>query len=191
MINSLQNTTYRNNTVMQDTTKIFPDEDHISSSEIDFWSLTPSVRWPKSEELVYFLDILRVIIMPVILFGNGLTIVAIIRFKSLQTVTNIMVASLAFADFNIGLTASLDLAAHLTNDHNTWRTICRIKEIWEFYGICLNIGSMTCIAFERFLLITRFTLYNKYVTKQKAVAFIVGLYVYGMINFVVAFHIGR
>ena len=97
------------------------------------------------------LPISIVIVACIILLGNGLTITAIARFRSLQTLTNYFVASLASADCLLGLILFYYAAYELRVDLHTIKVACLMRYSLTFYSFASSLFSITALTVERYI----------------------------------------
>ena len=147
-------------------------------------------KWPKAYLVNYILLFPKLVVCPLIVIGNALTITVILKYQALQTVTNVMIVFLAIADFNISLTGIFDFIIEFTEDTAMLKSLCMIVEPWKFAAICLNVTSILMVAFERFVLITMNNFYKKHVTIRKGILVALLLWIYIITNIVVIYTFG-
>ena len=95
---------------------------------------------------------------PVGLLGNGLVIVSIIFSKKLRTPTNILVASLAVADFMTFTAAPILVVPAIIKGSELSLLpvlICKLLSVVIVIALGVSICSLTAIAFIRWYVITR------------------------------------
>ncbi|CAL1547237.1 unnamed protein product, partial [Lymnaea stagnalis] len=117
--------------------------------------------------------------------GNALAICAIWKTPSLRTLPNMYVASLAFADFVVGLGCVL-LALFLLPP-------TRVALFFRYINLCvlmqgLNLGMtavsvchMALISVDRFLYITRPYLYDRVLKPRRAVVVLAAIWLFGVV----------
>ena len=95
---------------------------------------------------------------PVGLLGNGLVLVSIIYSKKLRTPTNILVASLAVADFMTFIAAPILVVPAIIKGSELSLLpvrICKLLSVVIVITLGVSIWSLTAIAFIRWYVITR------------------------------------
>ncbi|CAD5117086.1 unnamed protein product [Dimorphilus gyrociliatus] len=94
----------------------------------------------------------EVLIAVLAIFGNGLVVLAIYRERTLQTVTNYLIASLAAADFAVGM---IGIPCVIVNNYGLPRHYYACLLMNSTIVVCtqISIFSLVAIAIERFLAI--------------------------------------
>lgn len=94
----------------------------------------------------------EVLIAVLAIFGNGLVIIAIYKEKTLHTVTNYLIASLAAADFTVGI---IGIPCVIVNNYGLPRNFYACLLMNSTIVVCtqISIFSLVAIAIERFLAI--------------------------------------
>ena len=102
---------------------------------------------------------IEIVLMLVILSGNGLTIVAVKRFPRLQTMTNQLLLSLCVADVMVGLAMPFHAAFFLGEKtgtrsmmHSSWFA-CVTRYVTILMPCAASILNLLLIAFDRYVAI--------------------------------------
>ncbi|CAG5116990.1 unnamed protein product [Candidula unifasciata] len=135
-----------------------------------WWSHYPSgFSWP---HIIGGASIITVIIL-IIIFGNFLVIWAIIHDRTLKTTQNLFIASLAFADFFLGL---IVIPFSLTNELiGYWLFGVIWCELYKAIDVLLctaSIMSLCLISLDRYWSITRAVHYARQRTRKRAAVMI-------------------
>nr|XP_043874518.1 trace amine-associated receptor 13c-like [Solea senegalensis] len=108
-----------------------------------------STRRPHMETTFIYCVLSCIIVLTVIL--NLLVIISISHFRQLHTTTNLLLLSLAVADFLVGL---LEMPGHLHNQ-GCWLLgdpMCVVYCFLSFLVISISVGSMVLISVDRYML---------------------------------------
>ena len=91
------------------------------------------------------------------LFGNGLTIICILRYRILHTATNLLIFSLAVSDLLVGVigipNGTILNFTHNTLTFPTWRIYCKTIQAIIACGTTSNLFNLLAIASDRFVYI--------------------------------------
>ena len=113
---------------------------------------TSSTSYPYEDNIPF--NVVKVIEGIVGTFGNVLTIIAIIRFKKLQTGSNLLLGNLAFSDLisllAVFLTVMLAFMKHIQY-YDNWIHLCYFMLYCGFLGGNTNLCGICFTAFDRFL----------------------------------------
>ncbi|XP_041369735.1 melatonin receptor type 1A-like [Gigantopelta aegis] len=123
-------------------------------------------RLTASEIRAYtFLLILEVTVVPVIVCGNLLIIVAVLRFHSLRNPSNTMIMSLAFADLMMG-GIYLPLKILLSQQPQLFvnRVSCLVNTFLSFFCVTNAMSFLSLISMERFYAVQFPFHYHSYMT---------------------------
>jgi hypothetical protein len=114
------------------------------------------------------LSIVNIVGSAMILFGNGLVIAAVSKFRSLRTNMFLFICSLAVADTWVGLSIFILTVYNLTYSFDSSDIVmCSIVQIMIVISVYCSLLNMTCIAVDRALAINRPLHYNQYMTPRK------------------------
>lgn len=135
-----------------------------------WWSHYPSgYSWP---HIIGGASIITVIIL-MIIFGNFLVIWAIIHDRTLKTTQNLFIASLAFADFFLGLVV---IPFSLTNELMGYWIFgviwCELYKAIDVLLCTASIMSLCLISLDRYWSITRAVHYARQRTRKRAAVMI-------------------
>ena len=109
----------------------------------------------------------RVIYALLAIAGNGLTIVAVTRFSSLQTSTNYLVASLAVGDLLPSLQTPVVIVHEMLSDHPYFVPICLAEKTFSIISIRANYINILWISIDRLLYIAYPLKYPLWQTDRK------------------------
>nr|XP_043904529.1 trace amine-associated receptor 13c-like isoform X2 [Solea senegalensis] len=119
---------------------------------------------PYVETMLTYTVLSCIIVLTVIL--NLLVIISISHFRQLHTTTNLLLLSLAVADFLVGL---LEMPGHLHNQ-GCWLLgdpMCAVYCFLSFLVISVSVGSMVLISIDRYIAICSPMFYTTRVTLSR------------------------
>jgi hypothetical protein len=112
---------------------------------------------PPSLTYVVSLSILLSLIAVTTLVGNLLVVIAVLTTRSLSTVTNYFIMSLAVADMLVAVFV-LPIAIYMVIYSHTWifgSIICDLWSISDMFFCTASILNLCCISLDRYFAITR------------------------------------
>ena len=130
-------------------------------------------------------------IIPVILIGNGLTIICVCRTPCLRTLSNMYIVSLAVADFLTGCFIPLNLSSlvQISKVIHFNKHFCLLLICGNLITVGVSVTTMILIAVDRYLYIVRPFDYVRLVTSQRTKVLIaLSWIVSGGLNFVPIYH---
>ncbi|XP_057677023.1 beta-2 adrenergic receptor-like [Corythoichthys intestinalis] len=126
---------------------------------------------------VVLLGAATAILVAAIVFGNMLVIGAILRFRRLQTVTNLLIASLSAADLIVGAAVvPLGYVYILSGSWQFGDFLCEFWTAMDVLCVTASIETLCVIALDRYLAITSPLRYTTLLTRGRALAAIVGVW---------------
>ncbi|XP_040913534.1 trace amine-associated receptor 13c-like [Toxotes jaculatrix] len=137
----------------------------LEEAELCFPQLNDSCRkttHPHSETTIIYTVLSSITLLTVVL--NLLVIISISHFRQLHTTTNLLLLSLAVADFLVGL---LHMPVLLLKYQGCWTLgdiICVLDEFVSFIVISVSVGSMVLISVDRYIAICDPMFYSTKVT---------------------------
>ena len=106
---------------------------------------------------------------PFILAGNLLTILSVRKFRPLQTVMNMYIVSLAFADLIVGFpTIPTYIVFFLLKDVHSIKYICLLKYVFVLIGLPASILNLLVVTIDRFVAVRCPLQYVSMMTKRRA-----------------------
>ncbi|XP_067464511.1 beta-2 adrenergic receptor-like [Thunnus thynnus] len=148
---------------------------HSNSSLVPDWSGRSSEY---SDGELVLLGAAMAILVLAIVFGNVLVITAILRFQRLQTVTNLFIASLAVADLIMGVAVVPFGSIYILL--GAWQFGNFMCEFWtatDVLCVTASIETLCVIALDRYLAITLPLRYPTLLTRGRAFAVVLGVWV--------------
>nr|XP_046920467.1 dopamine D2-like receptor [Dermatophagoides farinae] len=123
-------------------------------------------------ERVYWALIL--IILPILaLFGNFLVILSVYRERSLQTVTNWFIVSLAFADLFVAIPMLFSTYVMVNVDWQLSETICDLYIATDVICSTASIFNLVAISFDRYIAVTHPIFYSKHKNDKRVIITII------------------
>uniref|UniRef100_A0AC34R6S4 G-protein coupled receptors family 1 profile domain-containing protein n=1 Tax=Panagrolaimus sp. JU765 TaxID=591449 RepID=A0AC34R6S4_9BILA len=107
------------------------------------------------------------IIPLVAIFGNALVMLAVYREKSLQTVTNYLIVSLAVSDFLVALCV-MSFAVYFEYNHFVWGLGSKLCNLYIGFDVVCSTASilnLLAISLDRYIAISHPLAYAQYGTK--------------------------
>ncbi|XP_053404979.1 glucose-dependent insulinotropic receptor-like [Mercenaria mercenaria] len=113
-----------------------------------------------------------------IILTNFLVLLFIIANKRFHTPTYIFVASLGVADLFVGFVSIVTIA---TKANEKSQDMCLARIGFTVAAISASVWSLTCVALDRYIAVTRALLYKSIMTKKKTVIGITCSWVFSMV----------
>ena len=88
-----------------------------------------------------------------IIFGNSLTVIAVLKFPKMRTITNKFIVSLAIADLLVGLCMPYHITIHLLPEVVGGWTQCMIRSVPQMIALGASVFSLALNAVDRYIAI--------------------------------------
>ena len=142
---------------------------------------TPSEQLVREFYTTYI--ILSFLIVPLIVTGNSLVLVAIAKFEQLKTLPNIFVASMASSDLLVGLlTIPVYVGLLYINpelSHSRWP--CTWGFVSVVFPVSVSLLSLLAVSADRYIYIMKPLHYSEMMTTRKALIIIMFIWIYSLI----------
>ncbi|KAH9389655.1 G-protein coupled receptor, partial [Tyrophagus putrescentiae] len=117
---------------------------------------------------------LFLILLPILaLFGNVLVILSVYRERSLQTVTNWFIVSLAFADLFVTIPMLFSLYVMVNVDWELSDLICDLYIAIDVICSTASIFNLVAISFDRYIAVTHPIFYSKHKNDKRVIVTII------------------
>ncbi|XP_040913453.1 trace amine-associated receptor 13c-like [Toxotes jaculatrix] len=140
----------------------------LEEAELCFPQLNTSCRKtmnPNSETTIIYTVLSCITLLTVVL--NLLVIISISHFRQLHTTTNLLLLSLAAADFLVGLLLMPFLLLHNQSCWILGDIICVVNYFLGFLVISVSVGNMVLISVDRYIAICDPMFYSTKVTLKR------------------------
>ncbi|XP_023250896.1 trace amine-associated receptor 9-like [Seriola lalandi dorsalis] len=140
----------------------------LEEAELCFPQLNTSCRKmmrPHWEDMLIYSLLSCITLLTVVL--NLLVIISISHFRQLHTTTNLLLLSLAVADFLVGLLQMPVLLLHIQGCVILGDFICAVHYFFAFLVVSVSVGSMVLISIDRYIAICDPMFYSTKVTLRK------------------------
>ena len=139
---------------------------------------------PQQTERQFYVifTILCFLIVPIILTGNLLVLVAIVKFKRLRTLPNIFVASLASSDLLVGLLTIPVYVGflYINPEFANSRWPCTLGYASTVFPIGVSLFSLLAVSVDRYLYIMRPLSYHRYMTVKTVWISVIVIWIYNI-----------
>lgn len=119
---------------------------------------------------------LVLLMVPIVtIFGNGVTILAVLTHRKLRTKTNAFIVSLAIADMCVSLLV-MPFGIYQQMNHKVWElgdVVCRLASSFDVMMCTVSIFHLSSLAIDRYLAICR-----PFLHERMTVRMIVGMLVF-------------
>ncbi|XP_054167280.1 dopamine D2-like receptor [Oppia nitens] len=113
---------------------------------------------------------LFLVILPILaLFGNILVIMSVYRERTLQTVTNWFIVSLAFADLFVTIPMVFSLYVMVNVDWELSDAICDLYIAIDVICSTASIFNLVAISFDRYIAVTHPIFYSKHKNDKRVI----------------------
>ena len=145
----------------------------IANASVFSCPYEPIFTWILSDTTTFYVaSIISSIVSPATIFLSTLIIFAVWKKSELQTNSNILLASMAVADFLVGavsmpLTITLDV---LLLRKDLGHKICEIafsNQLVLYAAFCSSLYHLTVIAWERYIAVARWMQYNVIIRRDR------------------------
>lgn len=125
------------------------------------------------------------VVIALILFGNVLVLISIIRTPKLQTYPNVFVANLAVADLMVGIIGLPMFLKNLfvTEGETSPHWVCALTLFGTVFPAALSAYAVFGITVDRYIFIVKPLHYTQYVTKKRVVIFLTGIWIYNLVMY--------
>ena len=129
------------------------------------------------------------LVMPFIIAGNFLVILAVIKFRKLRTSLNMFIASLAMSDMLVGFpTIPMYITYYVKGDVLiNFKYLCLSRYAFVVASMSGSIISLTFMSFDRYIAIVYPLHYPTIMTKHRVQFMLLGLWTYGVVFSVMPF----
>ncbi|CAH3169459.1 unnamed protein product, partial [Porites lobata] len=133
----------------------------------------PMLTWVLSDTTTFYIaSITTSVASPLTIFLNIVVVIAVWKTRELQTNSNILLASMAAADFLVGavsmpLCISLDV---LLLRKEVSQAICKItfaNQLVLYGAVCSTLYHLTVIAWERYLAVAKWNQYHVFIRRAR------------------------
>ena len=123
------------------------------------------------------------LVMPFILAGNLLVVIAVIKFRKLRTSLNMFVASLAVSDMLVGFpTIPVYVIYYSIGDVlKNFKYLCLFRYLLVVLSMSGSIISLTFMSFDRYVAIVHPLHYPTMMTKRRVRFLLLGMWTYGVV----------
>lgn len=139
------------------------------TSCIDWWEYEGRSGLDEHPITQRIIATLQILVALITILGNLLVLIAVSTFNELQTITNMFVSSLAFADLIMGAVVMPIGIPYVTNGR--WGLGSLFCDVWisiDVLVVTASIETLCAIALDRYLAITKPFSYTANVTRSRA-----------------------
>ena len=131
------------------------------------------------------ISLIGAVLISIILFGNCMVLVLIVRFHHLRTPTNYFIMGMAIADFNVGILALVSIIIRLNPHIPIQPVACLLYNFSLAYPSVTSIFTLLFVTLDRYLKVVSPYRYELVVTNKTALTSVVLIYLFSFLTFFV------
>ena len=116
------------------------------------------------------------------IFGNFIVLLAIYRTRQLQTVSNIFIASLALADFFVGVVlCPIYISIALLKVNLSYHILYEVENFFWIQSLATTAFNLCAVSLDRYFAVNSALRYHEIVTKAKAKLVVLAIWLFSSI----------